>query len=286
MNAKSNLILTPLIFEFSDSAHFFAEFIRINKSKSNPVSGRQISRKLNWPFSLIVDIIKKRKPLTPQRAGEFARFFEMNSMEFERLISISLMETGDHQTSLFYKKKLTSDPAQVLSLPVMSIGKELYYYVDVIVGLLLLENQPLTAAAIKKKLNHRSLSLEKIKKALGVISKNKILSWDSEHCHYRQLKNYSYDNHNKRDSKPFEGIDIHKDYAKNFLEFIENPQLPSAYISGCATITKEQFMPIALQLFQIKNWLVHLSTENRNVKEKTCELRLMQFDLNFFKTTK
>lgn len=286
MNSKSNLILTPSILEFSDSAHFFAEFVKINKNQSHPISGRQISRQLNWPASLIVDIIKKRKPLTPQRAGEFARFFELNSMEFERLISISLMETGDRQTSLFYQQKLVSDPSQILSRPVTSIEKSLYYYVDVIVGLLMLENKPLTAAAIQKKMNHKNLSLEKIQKALAVISKNKILSWDSEHHCYRQMKNYSFDNHNKKDPKPFEDIEIHRDYAKSFLEFIENPQLPSAYISGCVTVTKEQFMPIALQFFQIKNWLINLSLENRNGKDKDRELRLMQFDFNFFKITK
>lgn len=155
-----------------------------------------------------------------------------------------------------------------------------------VVAVLLQEQTPLVAAEIKERLNNKKTSIKKLNQALALIEKHEILVWNAKEKSFTQKKNFEYDNYNKKDTSPFQNIEIHHHYAKNFLEFIENPKLPSAYISGCITITNKQFTPIALQLFQIKNWLVGLSRENRAAAIAKSDLRLMQLDLNFFKITK
>lgn len=89
MEKKIDGVLVPSIFQFSDSSNFFKKLVSLNKSKDQSLSGREISKKLNWPTSLIVDMVKERRPLTPQRASEFGRFAKFNALELERLIWIS-----------------------------------------------------------------------------------------------------------------------------------------------------------------------------------------------------
>lgn len=286
MEKKIDRILVPSIFQFSNSSSFFDKLIRINKASEHSISGREISKQLSWPISLIVDIVKERRPLTPQRASEFGRFAKLNALELERLIWIALMETGDEHIRTFFKAKLDLKAEQVLLPTVPIVEAELQYSVDIVVSLLLKEQTPLTAEEIKARLNNNKLSIEKLNQALALIEKHEILAWDDKKKVVTQKKNFEYDNYCRKDASPFKNIEIHHYYANNFLEFLENPTLPSAYISGCITITNKQFMPIALQLFQIKNWLVGLSHENRAAAIAKSDLRLMQLDLNFFKITK
>jgi len=286
MEKKIDDVLVPSILQFSDSSNFFKKLVSLNNSKDHFISGREISKKLNWPISLMVDIVKERRPLTPQRASEFGRFAKFNALELERLIWISLMETGDEHIRLFFKAKLDLKAEQVLLPTVSIVDAELQYWVDVAASVLMQEQTHLTATEIKERLNNKKTSLKKLNQALALIKKHEILAWDPKKKSFTQKKNFEYDNYNKKDTSPFKNIEIHHHYAKNFLEFIENPKLPSAYISGCITITNKQFMPIALQLFQIKNWLVGLSRENREAAVAKSDLRLMQLDLNFFKITK
>lgn len=291
MLKKISHVYLPSVMAFTDSASYFENLLAVNKDRSKPLSGRQISAKLQWPASYLVDLIKKRKPLTCQRASEFARFARLNNLELERLMCIALMETGDEYIRFFYQQKLGMTPAQVL-LPNQSVVESsMYFAVDVVVGLLLHENQKLNAKEIQAKLNTKSLSLERIQEALNFILDKNILEWDLSFGGYIQKKTYYYDNFNEAEKKSFSSIEIHRSYAQNFIDFVESPQLPSAYISGIVTVTKEQFTPIALQLFQIRNWLMSISEENRKKEaaddfvEKS-KLRLMQIDLNFFKVTK
>lgn len=286
MEKKIDDVLIPSIFQFADSSNFFKKLVSLNKTTDLSISGREISKKLNWPISLMVDIIKERRPLTPQRASEFGRFAKFNALELERVIWISLMETGDQHIRAFFKAKLDLKAEQVLLPTVPIVEAELQYYLDMVASVLMQEQTPLTAAEIKDRLNNKTISLKKLKQAIALIEKYEILVWDAKKKVFIQKKNFEYDNYNKKDASPFKNIEIHHHYAKNFLEFIENPRLPSAYISGCITITNKQFMPIALQLFQIKNWLIRLSRENREAAIAKSDLRLMQLDLNFFKITK
>lgn len=286
MEKKIDGVLIPSIFQFADSSNFLKKLVSLNKANDPPISGREISKKLNWPISLMVDIVKERRPLTPQRASEFGRFAKFNALELERLIWISLMETGDEHIRTFFKAKLDLKAEQVLLPAVPIVEAELQYCVDMAASVLMQEQTPLTAAEIKERLNNKKISLKKLKQAIALIEKHEILVWDAKKKSFIQKKNLEYDNYNKKDSSPFKNIEIHHHYAKNFLEFIENPKLPSAYISSCITISNKQFMPIALQLFQIKNWLVGLSRENRAASIAKSDLRLMQLDLNFFKITK
>ena len=286
---KEHLIV-PNILLYQNAGLFFKDLIRLNKEQKKSISGRTISKSLSWPPSLIVDLIKERKSLTTHRAIEFARWAKLGEIETERLLWISLMETGDQQTKFFCQRKLALNPNDYL-LPTLSIiSPDLYFYLDLVIGILLIKQKKLAAQEIKKLINNKKIPINKIKKVLSMIWDLKILEYNDKKNIIIQKKQIQYDNHNIKDGKNFEGLKIHQDYSNNFLEFMQNPLVPSTYMSGCAILSREQFHPVALQLFEIRNWILSIHQDNLKKIENSHllieNLRLLQFDLNLFKVNK
>jgi len=277
---KKSKPFIPSIFKFSDSSTYFKEFIDTNKKLNN--SGRQLSARLNWPISYMIDMVKKRKPLSLLRAGEFAKFADFGPLELERIIWIALNETGDDATKCFFQNKLNINPDLVLT-PKQNFSfssEEEYFYTSLVCQTIIYKKQKLTAEEIFNLLKLPHLEISKIQHALEVITNNNLIKWDEEKTSYQPTVNLEYDNHNMRDSSPYQGIKIHEYSAKNFLDFINSPRTPSAYITGISLMSKEQFMPVAMQLFHLKNLIAQMSQEN--IAHSKENLRLMQFDLNLF----
>lgn len=277
---KKNKPFIPSIFKFSDSSTYFKEFIDANKKLN--YSGRKLSTDLNWPISYMIDMVKKRKPLSLLRAGEFAKFANFGPLELERIIWIALNETGDEATKCFFQNKLNINPDLVLT-PKQNFhfsSEEDYFYTTLVCQTIIYKKQKMTAQEIFDILKLPHLEIKKIENSLQIISQNNLISWNEETLSYHPAVNLEYDNHNIHDPSPYQGIKIHEYATRNFLDFINNPRTPSAYITGCSLISKEQFMPLAMQLFHLKNLIVQMSQEN--IADRKDNLRLMQFDLNLF----
>lgn len=111
MDTKTSPILLPDTFTYTDSSAFFAAVISMNLQNEPKISGRKISKILNWPASLIIDMVKKRKPLTPQRAIEFARTCNLHPTELEHLVWIALVETSDESTRDYIRSTIKPTPS-------------------------------------------------------------------------------------------------------------------------------------------------------------------------------
>jgi len=277
---KNNKIIFPSIFKFNESATYFKEFI--DQNKKNEISGRHLSNLLNWPISYMIDMTKKRKPLSLLRAGEFAKFAKFDSLEHERIIWIALNETGDDATKCFFQNKLNINPDLVLT-PKSNYhfaSEEDYFYTTLVCQFILFKQRKVKTEELLSEIKLPHLKKEQVEEALKIIEKDELIKWNETGSFFYPAVNLEYDNHNVRDPSAYQGIKIHEYYAKNFIDFINQPRSPSAYISGFSLISKKQFMPIAMQLFHLKNLIMQMNNENLN--SNTADLRLMQFDLNLF----
>lgn len=91
--SKPQFKVTP-VNEFKTAQDFFADFYKINQPD---MSHRRFSFAIDWPSSLLGDIMQGRKPLTLNRAFEFAKFMELTSFQSEYLMMLAMREvTNEH----------------------------------------------------------------------------------------------------------------------------------------------------------------------------------------------
>lgn len=100
------LMKIPNIFNFSDCKSYFHNFYVINKQLDSTFTYRILAQKLNWPISYLNDVINDRKPLTIQRAMSFIKYFDLDSLDAERLIYLSLKDSNDGDVKDFFEMKL------------------------------------------------------------------------------------------------------------------------------------------------------------------------------------
>ena len=142
----------------------------------------------------------------------------------------------------------------------------------------------MTFDEIQNFLNLNDLDVEYIIKAQDYILKNKAVTVDAKTKKITDFNYQVFDNFNERDDKPFIGIETHGYYAKNFEDYRKAPISPSTYQAGYVALKKEQFMPLALEIINLRNRMIDISIEN--LKQKHENMHLMQFNFNFFKVNK
>lgn len=82
----------PNLKSFRNAKDFFAEFYQINQPH---LSHRSFSAEIDWPVSLLGDMIQGRKKLTVNRALEFSKFANLNSVQSEYLLMLCLKEVNN-----------------------------------------------------------------------------------------------------------------------------------------------------------------------------------------------
>jgi len=84
-------IVVPNLMEFDNYREFLKTFFKTNSEKSY-FSSRYLARKLEWPHSLLHDIIGNRKDLSLARAIVLSGFLRLDYKSTEYLISLVLKE--------------------------------------------------------------------------------------------------------------------------------------------------------------------------------------------------
>lgn len=109
----------PEIKKFSSVSSYFEEIYTLNKKlNKNKFSHRFFARKLNWPSSYLLDIIKKRKKITLLRSLQFIEAFKLSPSEAEYFINLGLAESEDVNVSHFFKDKIKNrDISDALKTP-------------------------------------------------------------------------------------------------------------------------------------------------------------------------
>jgi hypothetical protein len=96
----------PHLKNFRSAKDFFQEFYRLNQPD---LSHRGFANEIDWPVSLLGDMMQGRKPLTVNRAVEFARFFDLNSLEHEYLIVLALKEVNNRGVQEYAENYLATE---------------------------------------------------------------------------------------------------------------------------------------------------------------------------------
>lgn len=280
-------LIVPSPQKFTCAADYFKTFIKENKTANAFFSFRYFASRIGWPSSYLSDLAKNRKKLSQQRAREFARHFKMDKLELERLIWFSLLEKSDEGVRAIVDQKLTLSPRKVLR-PTEKVPDLIQHHVvSEVLCILKFARKKLTATEITRQFAIPGFSLSEIEEALRYIEREKFLSWDKQgNLQSVHRDNPGFDNHNETDHKPYVGIGLHQKYAENFLEFISNPKTPSTYNSGLVELKKDQFMPVALRMIELRNWILELSAENQKDLNPSEPRRLLQMNLDFFSIKK
>lgn len=279
--------LTPV--SYSTIKEYFKEFYVINKIKNSEFNYRTFAKELSWPTSYLHDVIVGRKKLSVQRTLQFVDYFKMNNINKEHLLWLTLQQSKkeEQENREAYNKKI--DPNFILYDKDIHNNLSLQNDIALISFLYLWKRKKISADQILQEFAVPSLSIDRINKAADVIEEKNIFQWDKNN----QLINKNielsreFDHSNTKGDKRYEGIELHKDAAINFLEFINNPQSPSTYHSRIIAIPKGQFMPIAIKIIELRNWIDEISNQHvADSQEPEKTSRLMQLDLNLFPVQK
>jgi len=100
----------PSVLRFKDSKLFFQEFYQCNLPL---ISHRKFSDEIDWPISLLGDLIQGRKSLSVNRAVEFANFAKLTSVHCEHLIMMGLREAENPAAQTYAKDYLEKSAFQV-----------------------------------------------------------------------------------------------------------------------------------------------------------------------------
>jgi uncharacterized protein (TIGR02147 family) len=280
-------LIVPSIQKYEVVSDFFTEFIEVNRAKNSFFSFRYFSNRIGWPSSYLSDLSKNRKKLSLKRAEEFSNHFKLSTLESERLIWLALASKVNKNLKNYANKKIKQTPLNILK-PQKNVDSILKYHIACeVFTILMYSRKKLCAREIHEKYAVTGFSIEEIESSLRYIESLKILKWDENGCLIKSEGDLKgFDNFNKLDNEPFVGIEFHKKTVENFLEFINNPKLPSAYNSGFVEIKKDQFIPIAMKIIELRNWLLEISEQNQCELNSNEPRRLMQFNLDFFSLLK
>lgn len=277
-------ILIPSPLDYKDSRSFFAELVRLNKANSTKFSYRMMAAYLSWPVSYLPDIISGRKKFSVNRAVEFVQKFNLKGFKSERIYYYAI---NDISSSGYVEEiKINSKPTILLN-PSVDQSLELVSDASFVMNVLFWLQKKIDVDEIYANYNFSGIGQSRIQKALKYIDDKKIFEWTDSN----KLLNYDEnkmklvnDNYDGRSNEnPFLGIELHRDYAHTFLQFIQNPQAPASYISRAVFVPKGQFMAIATKVLELRNWIDELSSQfiaDKNLNHQNSYL--MQLDLNLF----
>lgn len=275
---------------FVDALDYFKAFFEINKSNNPQFSHRSFAAKIKWPSSYLSDLIVGRKQLSVQRALQFSEHFKMNALNQERLLWFALANSKSAYEKDFFEKKLRRDPNSLIKDSLSNFEPELANDMITVLRILHWTKRKLSAAEILETFELPTLTLERVSKALEKIEIEKYVNWNPEGVLEKGPSPTlfaGFDHSNTKGNSAYEGLELHKDYAHNFLAFIDKPQSPSTYHSQYVTVPRGQFMPLAIKILELRNWIVDFSTQYvEEAANSETGSYLMQLDLNLFPITR
>lgn len=276
---------------YKDAKDYFKDFFVENKVRDAKFSYRVFANLLNWPASYLSDLSSGRKNLSVTRALEFANYFKMNNAQKEHMLWLALAHSPKNQSDQLLQEKSKTDPNP--SLYQKEAGMDQVLWSDIVWALRLMtwKKKRLSVREIEENFEIPGISSLRMQNALDRIEKEKYLQWDDN----GELIEGSpltaapaeFDHSTTKGDAPYQGIELHRDAVNNFLTFIENPQSPSTYHNHPVVIPRGQFMPVAMKLIELRNWIDELSRQHlAQSKSPSTDSYLMQLDLNLFPLTK
>lgn len=270
---------------YSNSQDYFGEFFAINKVRNSKFSYRSFAEEIGWPTSYLPDLVSGRKKLSIQRALQFAEYFKMNNVNKDHILWLAVHRSPRGSTETAEAFNLRTNPNHLLYKTNEPHDSFLLYDTIWVSRLLIWKKKKMTAEQILNEFEISSVPEKRIQNALESIERQKIITWNPNGTLKEKAPEMpgEFDHANTKGDKLFEGLNLHKESTLNFLRFIDAPQAPSTYHTRIVAIPKEQFIPVAMKLIDLRNWIDELSRQHLNESsepEKTSHL--MQLDINLF----
>lgn len=122
---KRTIKRIPPLKKYDSAKSFFQDFYQVNQPD---MTHRSFAMEICWPSSLLGDIMQGRKPLTVNRAVEFANFMKLNSIQCEHLIILALKEVDNSGVQAYATTYLETEGASLNYDP--EIGSDTHDFVS------------------------------------------------------------------------------------------------------------------------------------------------------------
>lgn len=261
----------PSLFKIETASQFFKEFIELNKIKRN-FSQRGISQKLQWPASYIPDLIKKRKKFTLSRAIQFSHKFDLDTIDMEKLIYLSifdmkLLEPQELAKLKKNKHNFRHEPTQDFDL----LDAKIFLVLECVKWL----KGTATFEKIKDLTSRQGLSEIDIVNSLEMLKHKKIIKIIKDKYSILQdgIKSDDYN------PTAFQVAQLHITFSQFFQSFMKNPIGPAVYNSAIVHLDREKFEQIADKVIAIRNWILEIANKDGKLGTEK-DVRLFQLDLN------
>lgn len=235
-------------------------------------SQRSISTKLGWPVSYLPDLMKKRKTFTIKRAIEFGNYFDLNPIDFEKLIYLSITDSGlikneDMQKIVSTKSQVRYKPTEDFEL--LSASTFLIFEsVRWLQGKATL--QVLIDLALKK-----DISADLVLESVRQLTARKLI--EKKGNEYRVMQDFlmsdDYGPANETIKK------FHQQFSMLQHKYFEDPIGPGFYNSAIVHIERSRYDEIVNRMAAFRNWIFEISKKDAKLPQKD-DVRLFQFDIN------
>lgn len=261
----------PSLYEVKTAKDFFKEFIELNKSRKN-FSQRGFSKKLNWPISYISDIISGRRNFTVQRAVEFSQFLNLDTLDFEKIIFLSVQNLfPQYQDEIEKVKNLKNNKIFSATSNQKILSAKIFLVFECINWL---KDQATFENILE--LNYRQ-KIEKVelKKILQILIENK-LTQINKSKYINLVDTICFDD---KITNEAEGL-LHKEFSEFFQNYLTNKIGPANYMSSVMQMSRESFNELSQKLISLRNWTVEVAKRDSQITHNDKDVRVFQLDLN------
>lgn len=276
----------PDIFAFNDHRHFFAMYFELNHSKQKSFSYRYFAKKINWPHSLLPELIDGSKRFSIARAVEFGAFAAFDSFAMERLTLFALRDDPKPEVKNYFDQKLHREQSASLPDETVALGESVIEKNDfealpfAIFEILIWADGKITTSQIQSLLlTFDDVSTLEIQSAIQFLIEKKIIYRTGTDQYNIPVKMIFMHN---RSGKP-DAIAQHQALAENFIRFLPKTIDPFTYNSGFVQLPRTEPERLYEKFYMLRNWLEQLNQETLTRKDlKNSDRLIFQYDLNLF----
>lgn len=276
----------PSILKYDDVSVYLSDFVIANEG-SKLFSHRSFSKEIKWPLGLLSDVIKKRRNLTPQRCVEFSTYASFSSVELERLLLISIKESlsVNHRDLLSINSSLSSSSNNTYT-DNNNYRDVLYSLESIVITFGSWGKGRIKVDELQSFIKTFEFKIEDFNNIIKSLIDKNIAEVDDQN-YFKILKHDKIilDEHSTQ-TKGYPGLKLHKEYAKSFLNFCDNPSGPACYNSGMIVIPKGHFMEYAEKIIGLREWFLNKNEEVKSMDFNALDdSEVFQLDLNLFSVT-
>jgi uncharacterized protein (TIGR02147 family) len=253
----------PALGQYRSVSDFFDEFCKCNE---HLFSHRDFAAQIGWPVSLLADLRKGRKRLTVARVTEFSRFLNLNHVQTEYLLMLSLRESGSDDSLQNYvesyfkaqAKHLASDSLEELDFPHRAIENKIFYQWEVPVIHAVIGwscgriSDAKELAQILSFLPNLS-DPEYLAQILNYMRNEGIITGDFPQ--FKLLQEGLRPDHSTSPEKKFEILTLLRQMA-------ERPNADTRWQSGNLSFPKSHRKELEQKIDQLRDWIINTSIEH------------------------